>query len=58
MRFLGKNGLAATVLRPAGSALINGEKVDVVTEGEFIESGTPVEVVRIEGVRVVVRRQA
>jgi len=57
MRFLGKSGLASTVLRPAGSAVINGEKVDVVTNGEFIEAGTEVEVVLIEGLRVVVRRK-
>ncbi len=58
MRFLGKTGLASTVLRPAGSAMINGERVDVVTDGEFIEAGTEVEVVLIEGLRVVVKRKA
>lgn len=54
-RFAGKQGRALTVLRPAGAAEIEGEKVDVVTDGEFIEAGTPIEVIRIEGVRVVVR---
>lgn len=53
-RFLGKQGLALTTLRPAGSASIDGEKVDVVTNGEFIEAGAPIRVTLVEGVRVVV----
>lgn len=53
--FLGKNGLSTTPLRPSGSAEISGKRVDVVTDGEFIESGTPVEVVDVQGARVQVR---
>jgi len=41
-------------LRPAGMALINGRRVDVVTEGAMIERDTPVRVVAVEGMRVVV----
>ena len=52
---LHQQGTAYTQLRPSGTALINGKKVDVVTEGGLIEKGTPVEVVAIEGMRVVVR---
>lgn len=48
-------GVTQTILRPAGSALINGRKVDVVTEGGFIEKGKPIKVIAIEGLRVVVR---
>jgi membrane-bound serine protease (ClpP class) len=48
-------GTAYTQLRPSGTALINGRRIDVVTEGALIERGTPVKVVAIEGVRVVVR---
>lgn len=54
-RFANKTGRALTTLRPAGSAEIEGEKVDVVTNGEFIEPGTLIEVMQIEGMRVVVR---
>lgn len=54
-KYLAAKGVALTVLRPAGSAMINGDKVDVVTSGEFIEPGSEVEVVLIEGTRVVVR---
>jgi membrane-bound serine protease (ClpP class) len=51
-------GAALTPLRPAGTALINGKRVDVVTEGGFVEKGTPVRVVSVEGLRVVVRPEA
>lgn len=52
---LDQPGVAHTQLRPSGTAVINGHKVDVVTEGTLIEKGTPVKVVAVEGARVVVR---
>ena len=52
---LNQTGVAYTQLRPSGTALINGKRVDVVTEGALIRRGTPVRVVAIEGLRVVVR---
>lgn len=52
---VGKEGKALTVLRPAGTALVGADKVDVVTEGEFVAAGTPVKVLRVDGTRVVVR---
>ena len=52
---LNQTGTAFTPLRPSGTALINGQRIDVVTEGPMIEKGTPVKVVQIEGMRVVVR---
>jgi membrane-bound serine protease (ClpP class) len=55
-RWLGKRGTAASTLRPAGIAHFDHERVDVVTEGEFIEAGDPIEVLRVEGNRIVVRR--
>lgn len=48
-------GTAVTQLRPSGVATINGQRVDVVTEGGLIERGTPVKVVAVEGSRIVVR---
>lgn len=48
-------GTALTQLRPSGVAQINGQRVDVVTEGGLIERGTPVKVVAVEGARIVVR---
>ncbi|HEY3363612.1 MAG TPA: NfeD family protein [Symbiobacteriaceae bacterium] len=52
---IGQEGKALTVLRPAGSAMVGSEKVDVVTEGEYLPAGTPVRVLRVDGARVVVR---
>lgn len=52
---LNQTGSALTNLRPAGTAIINDRRVDVVTEGAMIERGTPVKVVAVEGMRVVVR---
>jgi len=52
---LGETGTAFTQLRPAGTAEIKGKRIDVVTEGQLIERGTPIQVVAVEGMRVVVR---
>ncbi|MDP2367117.1 NfeD family protein [Rhodoferax sp.] len=56
LRWLGKQGLALSVLRPAGIAEIEGERVDVVSDGAMIEVGAPIEVMRVDGNRIVVRR--
>jgi len=55
-QWLGKNGSAFSPLRPAGIAVIDGERVDVVSDGEFIDAGMPVIVTRVDGNRIVVRR--
>jgi membrane-bound serine protease (ClpP class) len=55
-RWLGKRGHASSPLRPAGIAEIEGERVDVVSEGELIEPGDEIEVMRVDGNRIVVRR--
>jgi membrane-bound serine protease (ClpP class) len=55
--WLGKSGTALTPLRPAGIADIDGQRVDVVSDGEFIDSGMPITVNRVDGNRIVVRRQ-
>jgi membrane-bound serine protease (ClpP class) len=51
----GRTGKAASYLRPAGIASIDGRRVDVLTEGEFIAQGTPIRVTRVEGARVFVQ---
>jgi membrane-bound serine protease (ClpP class) len=51
----GQTGSAASFLRPAGVATIDGKRVDVLTEGDFIPAGTPVRVTRVEGARVFVQ---
>lgn len=52
---IGHAGYATSYLRPAGYAAIDGQKVDVLTEGEFVSAGTPIVVTRVEGARVFVR---
>ena len=52
---VGDRGITVTLLRPVGTAVIHGKKLEVVSEGEFIEKGREIEVVSIEGIRVVVR---
>jgi membrane-bound serine protease (ClpP class) len=52
---VGQDGVAVTDLRPAGTAQIGHERVDVVTEGEYVPLGRAVRVVRSEGYRHVVR---
>jgi len=54
-RWLGKQGTAATDLHPSGIAHLNGDRLDVVSDGDFINAGQPVEVVRVDGNRIVVR---
>ncbi len=52
---LGKVGKSVTILRPSGIAEFDGERVDVVTDGDFIPRGSAVEVVSVAGRRVAVR---
>jgi len=51
---VGRVGAAATVLRPTGTMEIDNERIDVVTEGEYVEQGQPVRVLYVQGNRVVV----
>lgn len=55
-QWLGKTGRAVSPLRPAGIAEIDGTRVDVVSDGVFIDAGAPVRVTRVDGNRIVVRR--
>lgn len=52
--FLGQEGVAVTVLRPSGMAEFSGVKLNVVSEGEYIQAGTRVQVARVEGSRILV----
>lgn len=51
---LGVSGTAISFLRPSGVALLDGRRIDVLTEGEFIHQGTPIRVTRVEGARIFV----
>ncbi len=52
---IGRMGRAVTDLRPAGVVAIDDERIDVVTEGEFVTAGTVVAVIRAESYRHIVR---
>ncbi|HEY2806910.1 MAG TPA: NfeD family protein [Gemmatimonadales bacterium] len=53
---VGKSGIAATDLRPGGLAVIEGERLHVISEGEWLAPGTPLTVVKADAMRLVVRR--
>jgi membrane-bound ClpP family serine protease len=54
--YLGRTGETRTVLRPVGVAEFGDKRIDVVTEGEYIEKNQVVTVSRVEGSRIVVRK--
>jgi membrane-bound serine protease (ClpP class) len=54
--YAGQVGEAATPLRPSGTVMVSGKRLDAVTDGEFIDAGSPVRVVRAHGMGLVVRR--
>jgi membrane-bound serine protease (ClpP class) len=52
---VGHEGVAQTVLRPAGIGRVDGKRLDVVAESDMIDRGSPIKVVAVEGNRIVVR---
>ncbi|NLS44483.1 MAG: nodulation protein NfeD [Firmicutes bacterium] len=53
--YVGKTGRTLTFMRPSGTIIIDGERIDAVTEGDFLEKGCEVKVIKVEGPRLVVR---
>jgi membrane-bound serine protease (ClpP class) len=53
---VGKRGKALSLLRPAGIAIIEGKRYDVVSEGEFIQKDEEVEVTEVIGSKIIVKR--
>lgn len=53
---IGKQGIVMTELRPAGTVVIDGNPIDVVSEGIYIEKNAPVVVHSVQGNRIVVRK--
>ena len=51
----GMEGISVSILRPSGKARFADHVVDVITEGEFIASETPVKIIQTDGMRVVVK---
>ena len=51
-----ETGKTITTLRPSGTALIKGKRLDVMADGEYIEAGVFVEVIRVTGNQIVVSK--
>ncbi|MGD0059675.1 MAG: NfeD family protein [Verrucomicrobiia bacterium] len=54
--WIGREGVAHTPLRPAGAALIDGQRLDVVAESGVIESGSRIKIIAVNENRLVVRK--
>ncbi|RKJ61889.1 nodulation protein NfeD, partial [Butyricicoccus sp. 1XD8-22] len=52
---IGKMGETLTPLRPAGTILVDNERIDAVSEGSYINLNKKVEIIKVEGSRIVVR---
>lgn len=55
LELIGKKGVTLTPLRPAGVVLIDGERIDAVSDGSYIDAKQQVEIFKVEGSRIVVR---
>ncbi len=53
---IGQTGVARSDLRPAGIAMVDDRRIDVVSEGGFVEKGTQLKVVAMDGPRVIVAK--
>ncbi|WP_243109357.1 NfeD family protein [Anaerophilus nitritogenes] len=56
LSLIGKEGITMTDLRPSGMVQIEQKRIDVVTQGEFIEKNTMIKIIKIEGRRIIVQK--
>jgi len=56
-RYIGKTGTAVSMLRPSGTAIIDGERVDVVADGEFLANGESIVVFKVVGNKILVKKE-
>ena len=52
---VGRRGITVTPLRPSGRVRFGKDEIDVITEGEYVEPDQEVEVMSVEGPRIVVQ---
>jgi len=55
-KYLGKQAKAESALRPSGFIIIEGIRIDAVTQGEYIDKGNMVEVIKVEGSSMIVKK--
>ena len=53
--FVGREGQTTTVLRPTGIADFEGVRLNVSSEGDYIQAGTKVRIIKVEGSKILVR---
>ena len=54
--YMHMTGRSVTDLRPAGMAEIDSQRLDVVTDGEYIDADTPIVVIGVKGNRIIVEK--
>lgn len=57
-QMVGQQGTAMSLLRPSGSIEIAGRRIDAISESDIIQPGTPVEVIKVSGLKVIVKALA
>lgn len=55
-QLIGLKGRALTPLRPSGTGLFEGERLDIISVGNFINQHDPIEIISVNGSRIVVQR--
>ncbi|MEC2160054.1 NfeD family protein [Virgibacillus halodenitrificans] len=55
LELIGLEGRTVTPLRPSGTAVFDNERLDVISEGGYIDANRNIKVIKVEGVRIVVR---
>lgn len=55
VELVGKFAESMTPLRPSGTIMLDGERIDAVTEGGYVDRGKMVKIIKVEGSRTVVR---
>jgi len=53
--FMGQKGKSLSILRPSGSARINGKRLDVVSRGEYIDKDKKIIVISVTGNQIIVK---
>lgn len=56
-KYLGKTGESVTDLRPSGTAVIEGKRLDVVTRGEYLEKSSEIIVLSVTGNQIIVAKK-
>lgn len=54
-KYIGKKGIALSALRPAGVGQFGKERLDIVSEGEFIDKDTDIVISQVDGYRLIVK---